>query len=182
MFGPDVLDAIERAADAFMIIDNASDDSPGILPGINGLLGGAPGTGDGRELPLWLLESIFGGSGGATNPWASIIAAGSTAVPEGVLMDPAFSSYPSGIFGGSLQNDPLLNLAKPLSYNGKSQAELQQETLNAVKSLGEDRDTGTPRPKGVGGYPSAPRPNKAAKGAAYDFSGLSAYDLGIFKL
>ena len=180
MFGPDVLDAIERAADAFMIIDNASGDSPGILPGINGLLGGAPGTGSGRELPLFLLESIFGGPGGATNPWASIIAAGPSAAPEGVLMDPAFNNYQSDM----IRNDPIFNLAEPLSYGGKSQAELQSETLAAVKALGEDRDTGTPRgPRGGGGgYPSAPRPNKAAKGAAYDFSGLTAYDLGIFKL
>ena len=141
MFDDDVLEAIERAADAFIIIEESTSGG-----GITGIVAPGAGTGSGTELDFMTLMSIFGqrpGEQALTIP---------ASAPLGVLHDPAVEALlnPSlalgqmigGVTGANFQTGATAETFDYIeghlrSAAGNSQADLQEMTLQELKLLRE---------------------------------------------
>ena len=141
MFDDDVLEAIERAADAFIIIEESTGGGS-----ITGIVAPGAGTGSGTELDFMTLMSIFGqrpGEQALTIP---------ASAPLGVLHDPAVEALlnPSlalgqmigGVTGANFQTGATAETFDYIeghlrSAAGNSQADLQEMTLQELKLLRE---------------------------------------------
>jgi TP901 family phage tail tape measure protein len=143
MFDDDVLRAIERAADAFIIIEESTSGGS-----ITGIVAPGAGTGSGTELDFMTLMSIFG-----QTPGSQALTAEASA-PLGVLHDPAVEALlnPSlalgqmiGGFtganfrtGGTPTEETFTNINDSLrSAAGNSQADLQEMTLQELREMKE---------------------------------------------
>ena len=141
MFDDDVLEAIERAADAFIIIEESTSG------GISGIVSPGAGIGSGSEIDFLSLMSIFGQTPGA--PATSLAGM----APEGVLFDPAFDAQLSrfnianrigGVtganfrVGGTPSEETFTNIYDALrTADGETSADLQKQMLEELKLLKE---------------------------------------------